>query len=128
MNQYGYQQYKQQSVNTMTSGELLLLLFDESAKRLTKAEMCLKSDDFNGFEASMNRVSDIIRYLDKTLDKTYSVGNEISKLYEYFQFQVARIKAGRNVEMIKELRSMLLDLRNTFKEADRISQTQLVKN
>ncbi|MDD4843573.1 MAG: flagellar protein FliS [Anaerotignum sp.] len=128
MNQYGYQQYKQQSVNTMTSGELLLLLFDESAKRLTKAEMCLKKDDFVEFEASMNRVSDIIRYLDKTLDKTYSVGNEISKLYEYFQFQVARIKAGRNVEMIKELRSMLLDLRNTFKEADRISQTQLVKN
>jgi flagellar protein FliS len=128
MNQYGYQQYKQQSVNTMTSGELLLLLFDESAKRLTKAEMCLKKDDFAEFEASMNRVSEIIKYLNKTLDKTYSIGNEISKLYEYFQFQVARIKAGRNVEMIKELRAMLLDLRNTFKEADRISQTQLVKN
>mgnify|MGYP001162906494 CR=1 FL=1 len=128
MNQYGYQQYKQQSVNTMTSGELLLLLFDESAKRLTKAEMCLKNDDFDGFDASMNRVSEIVRYLDKTLDKTYSVGNEISKLYEYFQFQVARIKAGRNLEMIKELRTMILELRNTFKEADRISQTQLVKN
>ncbi|KXL54564.1 flagellar protein FliS [Anaerotignum neopropionicum] len=128
MNQYGYQQYKQQSVNTMTSGELLLLLFDESAKRLTKAEMCLKNDDFDGFDASMNRVSEIVRYLDKTLDKTYSVGNEISKLYEYFQFQVARIKAGRNLDMIKELRTMILELRNTFKEADRISQTQLVKN
>ncbi|MDD3394855.1 MAG: flagellar protein FliS [Anaerotignum sp.] len=128
MNNYGYQHYKQQSVNTMTSGELLQLLFDESAKRLTKAEMSLKGDDFVGFEASMNRVSAIIKYLDSTLDKTYSVGKEISKLYEYFQFQIARIKAGRNVEMIQELRSMLLDLRNTFKEADRIAQTELVRN
>lgn len=128
MNNYGYQNYKQQSVNTMTSGELLLLLFDESAKRLTKAEMCLKNADYPVFESSMNRVSEIIKYLDKTLDKTYSVGSEISKLYEYFQFQVARIKASRSVEMIQELRTMLLDLRNTFKEADRISQAELVKN
>lgn len=128
MNNYGYQHYKQQSVNTMTSGELLLLLFDECTKRLTKAEMSMKGENYAEFEAAMNRVSEIIRYLDSTLDKTYSVGKEISKLYEYFQFQVARIKAGRNVEMIQNLRAMLMDLRNTFKEADRITQVELVKN
>lgn len=128
MNNYGYQQYKQQSVNTMTSGELLLLLFDECAKRLTRAEMALKTTDFATFDASMDRVSQIIKYLDTTLDKTYEIGREISKLYEYFQFQVARIKAGRNVELIHELRAMVMDLRNTFKEADRISQVDLVKN
>lgn len=128
MNNYGYQQYKQQSVNTMTSGELLLLLFDESAKRLTKAEMALNASNMDVFETSMNRVSEIIKYLDTTLDKTYEVGKEISRLYEYFQYQVARIKAGRKVELIHQLRTMLLDLRNTFKEADRLSQHALVSN
>ena len=29
MNRNGYQQYKEQSVYTMTQGEMLLLLFDE---------------------------------------------------------------------------------------------------
>ena len=29
MDMKGYQQYKEQSVNTMTQGELLLLLYDE---------------------------------------------------------------------------------------------------
>lgn len=128
MNNYGYQQYKQQSINTMTSGELLLLLFDECAKRLTKAEMTIKNADFATFEASMDRVSEIIKYLDSTLDKTFDIGREISKIYEYFQFVIARIKAGRNVELIHELRSMVMDLRNTFKEADRISQVDLVRN
>ena len=128
MNNYGYQQYKQQSVNTMTSGELLLLLFDESAKRLTKAEMALKNSDVNTFEMSINRVSEIIKYLDATLDKSYEIGRELSKLYEFFLFQTARIKAGRSVEQIHQLRSMLLDLRSTFKEADRISQIDVVKN
>ncbi|AMJ42371.1 flagellar export chaperone FliS [Anaerotignum propionicum] len=128
MNNYGYQNYKQQSISTMTSGELLTLLFDESAKRLTKAEMAVKAENYPEFEACMNRVSEIIRYLDSTLDKTYSIGQEISKLYEYFQFQIARINAGRNIELIQNLRSMLLDLKNTFKEADRITQAELVKN
>ncbi|MFV0314918.1 MAG: flagellar export chaperone FliS [Anaerotignum sp.] len=128
MNNYGYQNYKVQSMNTMTSGELLLLLFDESAKRLTKAEMSLKNDDIPTFTASMERVSEIIRYLDTTLDKSYSISHDISRMYEYFQFQIARIKAGRNVELIHGLRTMLMDLRNTFKEADALSQKDLVKN
>lgn len=46
MMNYGYQQYKQQSVNTMTKGELLILLYDEAVKRLSRAEMALKSNDF----------------------------------------------------------------------------------
>lgn len=32
--QYGYEQYKEQSINTMTKGEQLVLLFDEVVKNL----------------------------------------------------------------------------------------------
>lgn len=128
MNSYGYQHYKQQSMNTMTSGELLLLLFDECAKRLTKAELSIKSSSFEEFEGAMTRVSEIIKYLDTTLDKSYPISQEIAKLYEYFQFQAARIKAGRNLEAIHELRTMVLDLRKTFQEADRLAQGDLIKN
>ena len=35
MEMRGFQQYKEQSINTMTQGELLLLLYDELVKRLT---------------------------------------------------------------------------------------------
>ena len=41
MDMKGYQQYKEQSVNTMTQGELLLLLYDELYKRLSQAELML---------------------------------------------------------------------------------------
>ena len=33
----GYQQYKQQSVDTMTSGEMLILLFDGAVRNVTSA-------------------------------------------------------------------------------------------
>lgn len=127
MNNYGYQQYKQQSVNTMTQGELLVLLYDEALKRLLRAEMALKNNDIAVFESSVDRVSEIIRYLDETLDKSYPVSKDISRLYEFFLFEIARVKAGRNISVISEIKNMIADLRNTFKEADKISQTAVVK-
>ena len=127
MNSYGYQQYKQQSVNTMTQGELLVLLYDEALKRLLRAEMALKNNEIAVFESSIDRVSEIIRYLDETLDQSYPVSKDISRMYEFFLFEIARIKAGRNASIINEIKKMILDLRNTFKEADRISQTAVVR-
>ena len=53
MYQNGYQQYKMQAVNTMTKGEMLLLLYDELIKRLTRAELALEREDYEVFEASV---------------------------------------------------------------------------
>lgn len=128
MNNYGYQQYKNQSVNTMTQGELLVLLYDEALKRLLRAEISLKNNDMAVFDSSIDRVTDIIRYLNKTLDKSYPVSKDISKLYDFFLYETARIKAGRNADVISEMKKMITDLRNTFKEADRISQSVTVKS
>ena len=45
MDMRGYQQYREQSLNTMTQGELLLLVYDELVKRLTQAELALAKED-----------------------------------------------------------------------------------
>lgn len=84
MNSYGYQQYKQQSINTMTKGEMLILLYDEAIKRLIKAEMALKSGEYGLFDESIVRVKDIFRYLTDTLDKKYPISNELSRIYDFF--------------------------------------------
>ena len=61
MYQNGYQQYKMQSVNTMTRGEMLLLLYDELVKRLTKAELALEKEEFDIFDASVIRAQEIVQ-------------------------------------------------------------------
>ena len=49
----GYQQYKEQSIATMTQEELLLLLYDELVKRLMQAELALDKKEYPLFEASV---------------------------------------------------------------------------
>ena len=55
----GFQQYKEQSIDTMTPGELLLTLYDELVKRLTRAEIALEKGDYEVMEQSVQRATEI---------------------------------------------------------------------
>ena len=115
----GYQQYKQQSINSMTSGELLILLYDELVKRATLASIALEQKDYDLLESAVQRCIDIIRYLDDTLDRKYPISHDLSRLYEYFTFQLRRVMIGRNAQVLSELRPMFSDLRDSFRTAEK---------
>ena len=124
MDMRGYQQYKQQSVNSMTPGELLLLLYDELVKRATMASIALDKADYPTFEAAVERCSDIVNYLDETLDRQYPISHDLSRLYEYFTYQLGRIKIGRNKKELEQLRPMLAELRDAFHVAEKNCASQ----
>ena len=119
MEAQGYQQYKQQSVNTMTQGELLIVLYDELVKRAARAGIALDQKDYPLFEASVDRCLDILHYLDDTLDRQYPVSAELHRLYDFFCYDFNRIKAGRNQEELSKLRPMVTELRDSFRTAEK---------
>ena len=124
MDRRGYQQYKEQSVNSMTPGELLLLLYDELVKRATMASIALDKGDFPAFEAAIGRCADIVNYLDETLDRQYPISRDLARMYEYFTYQLGRIRIGRNKKELEALRPMLADLRDAFHTAEKSSAGQ----
>lgn len=124
MDTRGYQQYKQQSISSMTPGELLMLLYDELVKRSTLAGIALDKQDWPLFEASLDRCVDIVNYLDETLDHKYPISHDLSRMYDYFTFEMERIKAGRNKKELDRLRPMLADMRDAFRAADKNSSIQ----
>ena len=121
MDRRGYQQYKQQSVGSMTSGELLLLLYDELVKRATMASIALDKGEFPAFEAAVERCIDIVNYLDETLDRQYPISQDLGRMYEYFTYQLGRIKIGRNKQELEKLRPMLAEMRDAFHTAEKNS-------
>lgn len=119
MDARGLQNYKAQSLNTMTQGELLLLLMDELVKRLMRGDLALQQGDMPLFEASIQRCIDIVRYLDDTLDRRYEVSRGLHRLYDFFCYDLNRIMLGRNKTELDKLRPMITDLRDTFRIAER---------
>ena len=94
MNMQGYQQYKAQSMNTMTQGELLMLLYDELVKRLIRSELALKKEDFELFESQ-----------------------DLHRLYDYFLYMLNRVRFGRNSQVLEQVKPQIVDLRDTFRKA-----------
>lgn len=115
----GYQQYKQQSVSTMTQGELLMMLYDELVKRLTQAELALDKAEYEPFEAAVQRSIDIVTHLSDTLDRQYGISRDLDRLYEYIIYELGRVKLGRHKEPLTHVKTMADDLRQAFRQAQK---------
>ena len=118
----GYQKYKEKSIYSMRGPELLLLLYDEAIKRLTRAEMSLEDKDYKDFEDCLDRVSRIIRYLIDILDMSYPISRDLRRIYNYLIFDISRINAGRERQKdeIGRIRNILSELREAFDQASRV--------
>ena len=121
MSPNGYQQYKEQSVMTMTPGEMLLLLYDELLKRLMRAELALDKEDYDLFGQSILRCREIVQYLNDTLNYEYTISQELRQMSDFFLYELSRIEAGRKKEVIAELKPLVKDLREAFQEAGKVA-------
>lgn len=125
MDNKGFREYRDQrdqAVNSMTQEELLLLLYDELVKRLTRAELFLNKENYDLFDGCVTRSLEIIRYLDDTLDRQYPISMNLSRLYDFFSYELNRVKAGRNKTELERVKVMVSELRDTFREAQKNSE------
>lgn len=124
MDARGYQHYKEQSVNTMTQGEMLLLLYDELVKRLTMAELALDKQNYELYEGAVQRGIDIVNYLDEILDRKYPISKDLTRMYEYFTYDLGRAKIGRNKEVLSHVKKLVLEMRDAFRQAQKSSESE----
>lgn len=128
MEQNPIQHYKEQSISTMTPNELLLLLYDELVKDLKRCELALDQKQYDLLEASADKSTEIIRYLDDTLDDRCPISQNLHKLYDYFGYQLARVKIGRNKKVLDEVQGMIGELRDSFRQAEKNCTEEAEKN
>lgn len=123
MVQNPYQKYQQQSVMTMTPGEMLLKLYDEVITQLSAARQFNDQRDIAGANAAFQKAQRILRYLDATLDPQYEISANLSALYDYFIRRLMEANARKDNAPVDEVLPMIAELRDTFYQADRASRS-----
>ncbi|MCC6094869.1 MAG: flagellar protein FliS [Eubacterium sp.] len=120
-----YQKYKNQSVESMSQGELLVLLLNESIKDLKRAELSLQDKQYEKFNTNIDYFQKIIRYLNQTLDMEQPVSHDLQRLYGYLLFNTGRVLAGRErkASEIPEMITIMTDLRDGFAGASKQTTT-----
>lgn len=122
------QHYKEQSISTMTPDELLLLLFDELVKNLMRCGLAIDQKQYDLLDTAADKSVAIISYLDDILDDRYPISQNLHKLYDYFGYQLARVKIGRNRKVLEEVQRMISDLRDSFRQAEKNCAEEAEKN
>lgn len=117
-----YEQYKQTSVNTMTKGELLLCLFDESIKKLNQAKILMENNDFEQSKVLLEKCKEIFIYLISTLDYKFEMSEELKEMYSFFNREISKAIFSKQTKPIEEIIPLVRDYRDTWEQADKLAR------
>jgi len=112
-----YKTYKQQSVMTMTSGDLLITLYDGMLKELAQARNAFSRNDYEDINKELKKVQLMLGHLKSTLDFEYEISNNLNALYDYFLDTVKKANLKKDPAGLDEVTQMITELRDTFSQA-----------
>ncbi|MGB4438638.1 MAG: flagellar export chaperone FliS [Sedimentibacter sp.] len=119
-----FEQYKKNSVNTMTKGELLVLLFDEAIKKLNLSKILMENKDYENANINLEKCRKIFNHLIVTLDDKYKLSQELAEMYIFFNKELIKASSMKSIKNIDNILPMVKDLRNTWAEADKIAKAE----
>ncbi|MDL2293603.1 flagellar export chaperone FliS [Ruminococcaceae bacterium OttesenSCG-928-D13] len=117
-----YEKYQQQMVTTMTQGEMLLKLYDETLKQIDIARNAIAAREIEPMDKAIAKAEKIIRYLRAQLDFRYPVSKELSKLYDFFNTQLVMANVKKDVQPLDDIYPLIRELRETFDQCAKLDR------
>lgn len=117
-----YDTYKRQSVMTMTTVDMLTTLYDGILKFLAYAEEAFKKNNYQEVNLYLQKAQKILYYLKGNLDHKFEISQELESLYDYFIRETIDINIKKDPSKIKDISEMIIDLKNTYVTADKMSR------
>ena len=117
-----YETYKQQSVMTMTSGQILLLVYNELIKQLSLAQKAFGKNDIVEINRTLQKSQNLIRELQNTLNFDYGISNDLNSIYSFFYTVTLNANIKKDASELQMLIDMIAELRDTFAEAEKLAR------
>lgn len=120
----GYNQYKENSINTATPEELTLMLYNGLVKFIMQAQAAIDSKNIEKAHKSIIRSQDIIREFQVTLNMNYEVSHNLAQLYDYMYRRLLNANLKKDKEILEEVLWFAKELRDTWAQAMKLAKHQ----
>ena len=117
-----YQQYKQNTVDTKSPGELTLMLYDGCLKFIRRAEEAIQNENIEVKNENLLKAQNIIRELMLTLNTDVAVSQDMMAMYDYILNQLVEANMKNDLDALKEAAKYTEDFRDTWKEVIKIDR------
>jgi flagellar secretion chaperone FliS len=120
-----YQQYKQNSINTATPGELTLMLYNGAIKFCNMAKIHMEEKNIEKTNEAIQRTQAIVQELNITLNMKYEISKEFRALYTFILEKLLDANIQKKASIIDiEVLPVLEGMRDNWKLAMEESKKQ----
>jgi flagellar protein FliS len=118
MNTNGYDIYKQNSVNTNTQGNLIIMLYEGALRFIDTAIQAIDEKDIMKANTNLIKAQDIFYELRVTLnfEQGEEIATNLERLYTYFIEQLIEANIKKDKSIAIDVRKMVNDLYLSWKE------------
>jgi len=128
LNNNPYQRYKNNSILTASKPELTLMLYDGALKFCNIAIKAIEEKNIQGAHNAIIRVQDIIQEFQTTLNREYEISETFDFMYDYIIRRLIEANATKNKEILEEVKGLIKEFRDAWKEAMKAAKTKPVDN
>ncbi len=114
-----YQQYKQQSVATMSPAQMVIALYDKAEQETNKAIYYIENNQTEKASNSILKVQDIVAFLDSSLKMQYEIAGNLASLYQFFFYQLLQANISKDKDILKNLLRYFAELKDAFTQISR---------
>lgn len=111
--------YLRNSIDTASSHQLLIMLYDGAIRFTKRAIDEVAKDNVQEAHNAIVRVQDIVSELMITLNFDYDISKKLYSLYEYFLHLLTEANTTKETQPLEEVLGYLIDLKATWIEASK---------
>lgn len=113
--------YMENTVQTATPAQLLIMLCDGAIRYCRASIEALKASNYQDANINLVKVQDIISEFAITLDRSAPVSGDLLKLYEYFGRRLIEANIKKSVGPAEEVLGYLVQLKETWMQAAKLA-------
>ncbi|HIS28585.1 MAG TPA: flagellar export chaperone FliS [Candidatus Avamphibacillus intestinigallinarum] len=111
-----HEAYRNNSVNTATSGELTLMLYNGCIKFIKQAKRNIEDTAFEAKNTNIQKAQKIIRELMVTLNPEMDLTKQMMPLYEFIMNCLQEANMKNDLDKLDEALELVQDFRDTWKQ------------
>lgn len=116
--------YLENSIQTASPAQLLVMLCDGAIRFGKKSIVDIQNQDYASANTNIGKVQNIVSEFIITLDQSSPLAENLMRLYEYFSYLLIQANMKKDVAPIQEVLGYLSELKETWVQAAKLSNSQ----
>ncbi len=122
-----YAQYDDNKLLTASDEDLTLMLYEGGVKFCNQAIIAIEKGDKTTANLKIQKVQDVIRELQITINRDHPQADDIYRLYDYMFRRTVEANFSKDIAILNEVNDLMKEFRDLWKESVKVARESRMK-